>query len=223
MVLDITKTDKELGESVNAYLRKLGKNTPTIKGKFFATEDRIKFIEESFTDIMNDLNLDLKDDSLKETPKRIAKMFVNELFWGLEDKNFPKITTVENKMNYDEMILIKNINVSSTCEHHFVTFQGVAHIAYIPNKKIIGLSKFNRIVDYFSRRPQIQERLTEQIYYALSYILDTEDIAIVMNATHFCVKTRGVQDQTSNTTTSKLGGQFKKNASARQEFLELIK
>ena len=169
------------------------------------------------------LELDLSDDSLKDTPRRVAKMFMNEIFWGLDYDNFPKITTVENKMKYDEMILEKDINVMSVCEHHFVTIHGKAHVAYIPNKKVLGLSKMNRVVEFFSRRPQIQERLTEQIYYALNYILETENVAVVIEAEHFCVKARGVEDSNSSTVTSKLGGDFKSNSSLRQEFLKLIK
>ena len=172
---------------------------------------------------MEALQLDMSDDSLKGTPKRIGNMFVNELYWGLSDKYFPRAMTVENKMSYDEMVIIKDITSMSACEHHFVTIDGKCHIAYIPNEKVLGLSKINRIVEYFSRRPQIQERLTEQIFYALEYILGTSDIAVVMEGVHYCVKSRGVEDTSSSTITSKLGGKFKSEPDMRAEFMSLIK
>ncbi|NDG80080.1 MAG: GTP cyclohydrolase I FolE, partial [Synechococcaceae bacterium WB8_1B_057] len=162
---------------------------------------KIEVIEQLFTQIMQALNLDLSDDSLAETPKRVAKMYVNEIFWGLDWEAFPKCTTVENKMKYDEMVIERNINVQSNCEHHFVVIDGVATVAYIPKDKVLGLSKINRIVEYFSKRPQIQERLTEQVFHALSYILDTANIAVVIDAQHYCVKSRGVEDVGSSTTT----------------------
>ena len=158
-----------------------------------------------------------------ETPTRLAKMYVDELYWGLDYNNFPKCTAIENKMGYDEMVLEKNVTVLSTCEHHFVTIDGLAAIAYIPNKKVIGLSKLNRIVEFFSKRPQVQERLTEQIYHTLTYILGTEDVAVVIDAVHFCVRSRGVRDYNSSTITSKLGGRFKSNPALRAEFLSLSK
>jgi len=222
-MLDKTKTNSELGKEVNDYLKQQGVQTPMIKETLIDDKIKLQTIERDFDNIMKTLSLDLTDDSLMETPKRVAKMFINELFWGLKNENFPKCTTVENKMNYDEIVLEKNIKVSSVCEHHFVTILGKAHIAYIPAKRVLGLSKLNRIVEYFSRRPQIQERLTEQIYYALEYILGTKNIAIVINAEHFCVKTRGVEDINSNTITSKLGGEFKKEIALRNEFMSLIK
>ena len=165
------------------------------------------------------LNLDLSDDSLKETPRRFAKMLVYETMWGLDYNNFPKCTTVENRMLYDEMVTVKDITVHSVCEHHFQNFDGYATIAYIPHNKILGLSKFPRIVDFFSRRPQIQERLTEQIFYALNYILETDNIAVAINAEHSCVRNRGIRDQNSSTITSRLGGVFKENPSAKAEFM----
>jgi len=217
----LEKCDPDLGQRVHKHLASLGVETP-----FFETDDfsdkKVKKIEKSFSDIMKTLGLDLTDDSLQDSPKRVAKMFVNELFSGLNISAFPKCTTVDNKMMYDEMVLSKNINVTSVCEHHFVTINGVAHVAYIPSEKVIGLSKLNRIVEYFSRRPQIQERLTEQVYHALSYILGTIDVAVVIDADHFCVKARGIQDPHSRTITSKLGGGFRDQA-LRQEFMTLIK
>ena len=149
-------------------------------------------------------------------------MYVNEIFWGLDYEAFPKCTAVENKMEYESMVIERNINVQSNCEHHFVVIDGVGTVAYIPNKKVLGLSKLNRVVEYFSKRPQIQERLTEQVYYALQYILDTDNIAVVIDAQHYCVKSRGVEDVGSSTITSKLGGGFKDDPALRHEFMNMI-
>ena len=150
-------------------------------------------------------------------------MYVNEIFWGLDYEAFPKCTAVSNKMQYDEMVVETGINVQSNCEHHFVVIDGRATVAYIPNKKVLGLSKMNRIVEYFSKRPQIQERLTEQIYYALEYILETEHIAVLVDAQHFCVKSRGVEDVGSSTITSRLGGVFRTDPMVRAEFMALTR
>jgi len=218
------KCDPLLGTEVNAYLKKKGVQTP-MKGlpDEITTDVQQTNIAFKIGDIMAVLGLDLEDDSLKGTPKRIANMFVNELYWGLSDDYFPRAMTVENKMSYDEMIVIKDVTSMSACEHHFVTIDGKCSIAYIPNKKVLGLSKINRIVEYFSRRPQIQERLTEQIFYALEYILETSNIAVVMEGVHYCVKSRGVEDTSSSTMTSKLGGRFKTDTAMRSEFMTLIK
>lgn len=210
--------DIDLGIEIKANLKRLGIETPMINKIWLDNEQRLSMIESSFEHIMGILGLDLRDDSLKDTPKRMSKMFINEIFYGLDYSNFPKCTTVENKMMYDEMITIKDIKSMSVCEHHFVTIDGHAKISYIPNEKILGLSKFNRVVDFFSRRPQIQERLTEQIYYSLVYILGTEDIAVKIDAKHFCVASRGVNDLNSITITTKLGGKFK-GEKERNEFL----
>jgi GTP cyclohydrolase I len=185
-------------------------------------KEKITEIQKHFEYIMLVLGLDLKDDSLKETPNRVAKMFVNEIFWGLDPEAFPKCTTVDNKMKYDEMVIERNINVQSNCEHHFVVIDGKATVAYIPKEKVLGLSKINRVVEYFSKRPQIQERLTEQIYHALQYILGTDDIAVLIDAQHYCVKSRGVEDVGSSTITSKLGGEFKSDQAVRAEFMNLV-
>jgi GTP cyclohydrolase I len=171
---------------------------------------------------MKYLGLDLTDDSLIDTPKRVAKMYVNEIFWGLDYDAFPKCTTVDNKMKYDEMVVERGINVQSNCEHHFVVIDGKATVGYIPNQKVLGLSKINRIVEYFSKRPQIQERLTEQVYFALQYILETDNIAVVIDAQHYCVKSRGVEDVGSSTVTSKLGGVFKSDPAVRTEFMNIV-
>lgn len=182
-------------------------------------EEKIQQVQEKFRDIMEILGLDLDDDSLNDTPKRLAKMYVLELFSGLDIKNFPKITVIENKMKYDQMVVIQNIEVLSVCEHHFQTIEGRATVAYIPGEKVIGLSKINRIVQFFSRRPQVQERLTKQIADALVFILGTENVAVHMNAKHYCVIARGIQDSSSSTATSDLRGDFKSNKETRQEFL----
>lgn len=216
-----TKTDPDLGRQVHEHLVKCGVETPTIPNDI-DRKDKIEKIEHHFTAIMQTLGLDLTDDSLVETPKRVAKMYVNEIFWGLDYDAFPKCTTVENKMKYDEMVIERNVNVQSNCEHHFVVIDGVATVAYIPNQKVLGLSKINRIVEYFSKRPQIQERLTEQIYHALQYILDTDNIGVVIDAQHYCVKSRGVEDVGSSTVTSKLGGCFKTDPAVRLEFMNIV-
>jgi len=156
---------------------------------------------------------------LQDTPRRIAKMYVDEIFSGLNYSNFPKLTVIQNKMQVDEMIEVKNIDLSSTCEHHFVNIDGVATVAYIPQEKVIGLSKINRVVRFFAQRPQVQERLTEQVLVALQTLLETDDVAVHIEATHYCVKARGVMDTNSTTSTTSLGGAFKRNPSTRKEFL----
>jgi GTP cyclohydrolase I len=216
-----TKTDPVLGLAVHEHLVKCGVETPVMPNNI-DRKDKIEQIESHFTEIMKIIGLDLSDDSLIETPRRVAKMYINEIFWGLDYEAFPKCTTVDNKMKYDEMVIERNVNVQSNCEHHFVVIDGAATVAYIPNQKVLGLSKINRVVEYFSKRPQIQERLTEQIYHALQYILDTDNIAVVVDAQHYCVKSRGVEDVGSSTVTSKLGGVFKTDPSVRQEFMNIV-
>lgn len=184
---------------------------------------RKRKIEYHMREILHLLGLDLTDDSLEETPHRIAKMYVDEVFSGLDYHNFPKITVIENKMNVSEMVRVKDITVTSTCEHHLVTIDGKAAVAYIPRGKIIGLSKINRIVRFFAQRPQVQERMTQQILVALQTLLESDDVAVTMDATHYCVKSRGVMDATSETTTTALGGLFKSNPATRAEFLHGLK
>ena len=193
--------------------------TPIQKNKL-SSEEKIKIIEKHFQKIMETLGLDLKDDSMKKTPHRLAKMYVNEIFSGLDNSHFPTITTIENKMKYDQMIVVQNIEVMSCCEHHFQTIQGLATVAYIPNKKVIGLSKINRIVQFFSRRPQVQERLTKQIADCLQLVLGSDHVAVHINAKHFCVIARGIQDSHSSTVTSDLRGHFKEKNETRKEFLQ---
>lgn len=192
--------------------------SPTIETNL-TPEEKIEKIKHHFSEIMTTLGLDLNDDSLKETPKRVAKMYVNEVFGGLNPQNFPKITVIDNKMQYDQMVCVQNIEMISMCEHHFQPIDGFATVAYIPNQKVIGLSKLNRIVEYFGRRPQVQERMTKQIADCLQYLLNTEDVAVHINAKHYCVISRGIQDKHSTTTTSDLRGSFKTRPETRSEFL----
>lgn len=218
------KTNAELGSKVQQHLIKKGVEIP-MKSQFegLTHKEKIENIKTHFTKIMEVLGLDLEDDSLMDTPNRVAKMYMNEIFYGLDYTNFPKCTTVDNKMDYDELVIEKNITCISNCEHHFVVIDGFCHIGYIPSKKVLGLSKLNRIVDFFAKRPQIQERLTEQIYYALQYILQTDDIAVVVEGVHYCVKSRGIRDTTSSTITSKMGGKFRDDKNTlRKEFLSLM-
>ena len=216
------KTDKTLGDAVHMHLLSIGLETPMIDR--LPTDDTIKMaeIEQHFTGIMNVLGLDLSDDSLTDTPKRVAKMYVKEFFKGLDYENFPKATVIDNKMDAG-MVVEKNVKVMSNCEHHFVTIDGVACVAYIPGKKVIGLSKINRIVNFFARRPQVQERLTNQIWHALAFILETEDVAVYIDAVHFCVRSRGVEDSNSSTVTSKLGGAFMHSYDTRAEFMAIAR
>jgi GTP cyclohydrolase I len=219
-----TKTDPELGQKVHEHLVKMGVETPIKEHKMVPDRKaKIEVIEKLFADIMKTLDLDLTDDSLIETPKRVAKMYVNEIFWGLDYEAFPKCTTVDNKMQYNEMVVERNVSVQSNCEHHFVVIDGLATVAYVPKQRVLGLSKINRIVEYFSKRPQIQERLTEQIFHTLQYILDTEDVAVMIDAQHYCVKSRGVEDTGSSTVTVRLGGGFKNDPAARNEFLSIAR
>lgn len=222
MSFNKTKTDPELGLAIRNHLIKMGVETPILECELNRTE-KIEKIEQHFEAIMLTLGLNLLDDSLAETPKRVAKMYVNEIFWGLGYEAFPKCTTVQNKMAYNEMVVERNINVQSNCEHHFVVIDGRATVAYVPNNKVLGLSKINRIVEYFSKRPQIQERLTEQIFHALQFILDTDDVAVMIDAQHYCVKSRGVEDVGSSTVTVRLGGGFKSDPAARHEFLSIAR
>jgi GTP cyclohydrolase I len=201
----------------NALIEK-GLETP-MSGIKLSRDEKYTRIRDAMTQVATALGLDLKDDSLQETPHRIAKMYVDEIFSGLNYESFPKISLIKNKMNTEEMIKVKAVKVISTCEHHFVTIDGLANVAYLPGKKIIGLSKINRIVSFFAQRPQVQERLTQQILLALQTLLDTRDVAVFIDATHYCVKARGIMDASSRTETSALGGLFKSDQSLRDNFL----
>lgn len=223
MALNKNKTDPELGQEIHDYLTELGVETPFAEANSLTDDTMIELISKNVQSTMTVLGLDLTNDSLQDTPTRVAKMYVEETFYGLQIENFPKITVVENEFNYDEMLVEKNINIMSVCEHHFVGIVGKATIAYIPNGTVIGLSKLNRVAEYFARRPQVQERLTAQIYHALCYILDTDQVAVVIDADHFCVKSRGIEDTGSSTVTSKLGGGFKDDPATRAEFMALAR
>jgi GTP cyclohydrolase I len=203
---------------VREALLERGLESPMIQNGL-TRDEKYRRIVQSFTEITRTLGLDLNDDSLAETPHRIAKMYVDEIFSGLDYTQFPKISVIANKMQVEEMVQVDNIDVVSTCEHHFVTIDGLARVAYIPKDKVIGLSKINRIVRFFAQRPQVQERLTQQILVALQALLDTDDVAVTIDAVHYCVKSRGVMDSNSRTRTTSLGGAFKSNASTRAEFL----
>lgn len=194
-----------------------GLETPMVKNKLSNEEKRAR-IQASMQEIMQTLGLDLNDDSLQDTPRRIAKMYVNEIFSGLDYRAFPKITQIENKMSIEEPVQVTDISLTSTCEHHFVTIDGTASVAYIPKKTVIGLSKINRLVGFFAQRPQVQERLTQQIMVALQALTGTEDVAVSINATHYCVKARGIRDTSSFTRTSSLGGVFKTDNQLKREF-----
>lgn len=185
-------------------------------------EEKIEKIKPLFHEIMHTLGLDLTDDSLKGTPNRVAKMYVKEIFGGLHKSRMPGMSTFENKYKYNQMLVEKDITVYSTCEHHFLPIVGRAHVGYISNGRVIGLSKINRIVDYYSRRPQVQERLTMQIVKSMQEALGTDDVACVIDAKHLCVNSRGIRDIESSTITAELGGHFKTDATTRGEFLKYI-
>lgn len=220
-VLIASRFDRELTDDailVRNTLIEQGLETPMIYTGLNAQQkyERIKSLME---EVVSTLGLDLSDDSLAETPHRISKMYVHEIFSGLDYSQFPKMSLIDNKMGANEMVKVSDIDLTSTCEHHFVTIDGVANVAYIPGAKIIGLSKINRIVRFFSQRPQVQERLTRQVLVALQSLLDTDDVAVAIKATHYCVKSRGVTDTNSRTSTTALGGCFMNNIHTRAEFL----
>ena len=213
---------EKIAETIENELNKDLYDTP-LRADAFEYDDREKIqrIENSFREIMNVLGLDLTDDSLKDTPARVAKMYVTELFKGLNPANKPSVTLFDNKYNYGKMLLERNITVFSNCEHHFVPVYGKAHVAYFSNGQVIGLSKLNRLVDYYARRPQVQERLTVQIMRELKRILNTEDVAVIIDAVHHCVCSRGVGDISSSTITAEYSGKFL-NESTREELFRMI-
>ncbi|MEZ9059889.1 GTP cyclohydrolase I FolE [Vibrio pelagius] len=205
-------------EKVREALLTKGLETPMTPSEM-NSDQKYNRIKGLLTEVVSTLGLDLTDDSLAETPHRIAKMYVHEIFSGLDYNNFPKISVIDNKMSVDEMVKVSDIDLTSTCEHHFITIDGLAQVAYIPESKILGLSKINRIVRFFAQRPQVQERLTQQILVAIQALVETENVAVTIKATHYCVKSRGVMDANSETTTTALGGIFKTNPQTRAEFL----
>jgi GTP cyclohydrolase I len=217
----IILTDEEI-DAVGDNHISTSVETPMRAGAFDQTEDeKIAAIQEKFAEIMDILGLDLTDDSLKGTPKRVAKMYVKEIFNGLNPANKPQMALFENKYKYNEMLVEKNISFYSNCEHHFVPIMGKAHVAYISSGKVVGLSKLNRLVDYFAKRPQVQERLTMQIAKELQQDLGTDDVAVLIDAKHLCVASRGVEDDTSSTVTAFYGGKFKDDK-VKEEFLRYL-
>jgi len=220
MAINIARASfEEIGEEhVGTSLQ-----TPLREDAFKMDDElKVELIEKHFREIMHILGLDLTDDSLKGTPHRVAKMYVKEVFAGLNPKNKPAAKLFENKYKYNEMLVEKNITVYSTCEHHLLPIVGRAHVAYISNGNVVGLSKMNRIVDFYAKRPQVQERLTIQIVRELQQVLKTDDVACIIDAKHLCVNSRGIRDIESSTVTAEFGGKFKEEA-VRQEFLEYIK
>ena len=219
LIKDIAEMDIEQVGDLHLFS---SSETPMRKDAFDKTdEEKMSVIEEKFAEIMDALGLDLTDDSLKGTPKRVAKMYVKEIFGGLNPANAPKNSNFENKYNYTEMLVEKDITVYSTCEHHFLPIVGKAHVAYFSNGNVIGLSKMNRIVDYYAKRPQVQERMTIQVVKHLQKFLGTDDVACVIDAKHLCVNSRGIRDIQSSTVTGEFGGKFQ-DAAVKQEFLNYI-
>jgi len=218
------------GKSGKTIIEEMGEDhiytsakTPVRDDAFELSDDeKMDAIEGDVANMLQTLGMDLTDDSIKGTPRRVAKMFVKEIFGGLNPKNKPKPSTFDNNYKYGEMLVEKNITVYSTCEHHLLPIVGKAHVAYISSGNVIGLSKMNRIVDYYSKRPQVQERLTMQVVQELQQALGTEDVACVIDAKHLCVNSRGIRDVASSTITSEFGGKFKDDA-VKREFLDYIK
>lgn len=217
------KNELQISEENHLDHQSANQETPLRADAFDISDaDKIDSITQDVERIMNTLGLDLTDDSLKDTPKRVAKMFVSEIFGGLHPDRKPKASTFENKYKYNEMLVEKNISLYSTCEHHLLPIVGKAHIAYISNGTVVGLSKMNRIVDYYAKRPQVQERLTIQIVKELQKVLNTQDVACIIDAKHLCVNSRGIRDVDCSTVTSEFGGAFK-NVNTKREFLDYIK
>lgn len=218
--LSVIQNDKR--QQHHSCCTELGHEHPIVPEQLaVCDEEKIRIIEQHFAVILKTLGLDLTNDSLEKTPHRFAKMLVQELFTGLLGNNFPKITTQQNSFSYREMLLETNISIKSVCEHHFMPILGYCHIAYIPKDKVIGLSKLNRVAQYFARRPQVQERMTQQIQSKLMEVLETDDVAIVVDALHLCVRMRGIQDADSLTRTCGFGGRFT-DPEYRRQFLDSI-
>ena len=218
------KKDAALGQEIKAYLATHNVESPIDFALYNETtsEQKQEIIADHMTRILLTLGFDLSNDSVQDTPRRVAKMWVAETMSGLDYANFPKIMCFENKFKSAGMVVEHDVQSMSLCSHHLVTIDGLATVAYIPKDKVIGLSKINRVVEFFSRRPQEAERLTLQIYYALQYILETDDIAVFINGTHYCVKSRGVGDSNSSTSTVKMGGLFHDDAQVRAEFYGIV-
>jgi GTP cyclohydrolase IA len=197
-----------------------GLETPMIDNGL-RSDQKYQRIKSLMGEVMDTLGLDRQDDSLTETPHRIAKMYVDEIFSGLDYRRFPKISLIENKFGTSEMVKVRDIELVSTCEHHFVTIDGMAKVAYVPGEMVIGLSKINRMVRFFAQRPQVQERLTRQVLLSLQVLLGTEDVAVAIDAKHYCVKSRGIMDSSSSTSTRAFGGCFETDTEARKDFMNV--
>ena len=221
------KTDTYLGKKIKKLLLEKGIENPftgfAMEADWLLASGRSFDIQSSVSDILTTLGLDLSDESMRDTPMRVANMLTQETFRGLDYSNFPKVLVLPNKMKFNSMLVEHGISVNSTCEHHLLPIVGIAAVGYIPNKFVIGLSKLNRIVDFFCRRPQIQERLTLQIHETLKYVLKTDDIAVYIDSTHHCVRARGIQDTDASTATSLLTGAFLEDSSTRSEFMHLAR
>ncbi|MFN4028173.1 MAG: GTP cyclohydrolase I FolE [Flavobacterium sp.] len=218
-----TTIEKELFELIGDNHQMTSANTPLRPDAFEKSdEEKKKVIEHHFYQIMEEMGLDMTDDSLRGTPHRVAKMFIEEIFSGLNPANKPKISVFDNSYQYDKMLVEADISFNSTCEHHFLPIIGKAHIGYVSSGKVIGLSKLNRIVDYYARRPQVQERLIMQIFNELKTVLDTESVIVVMEAKHLCVSSRGIEDESSYTSTIQYGGIFNDKEN-RNDFFNLIR
>lgn len=217
-----TTIEKEIYELIGDNHQMTSAETPLRPDAFDKSDaEKMATIEKHFHAIMEEMGMDMTDDSLQGTPHRVAKMFIQEIFSGLNPANKPKISVFENSYNYDKMLVEANISFNSTCEHHFLPIVGKAHIGYVSSGKVIGLSKLNRIVDYYSRRPQVQERLIMQIFNELKTVLDTENVIVVMEATHLCVSSRGIKDESSYTSTIQYGGVFNEKEN-RNDFFNMI-
>ena len=221
------KSDPILGQKVKDHLESIGLETPMTNRVNDNDGIKLDTIRVAMHDALTALGLDLTDDSLMDTPNRVAKMWVKEIFWGLDYSQFPKCTTIENKMGKNSpgsFVVERNVNVQSNCEHHLVVIDGKACVAYIPKAKVLGLSKLNRIVEFFAKRPQVQERLTEQIAATISFVTGTPDVAVYLEAVHYCVKSRGIQDTGSSTCTLAVEGVFAEQSSEmRREFLNIAR
>lgn len=224
MTIDKSKCDPELGRKIHEYLVKQKVESPIDYEVYNSTttDEKINIITENMKKSLMAMGFDLNNDSVKDTPSRVAKMWVLETMCGLDYKKFPRVMTFKNEFKAAGMVIERDIQSMSVCSHHIVTIDGVATIAYIPNETVIGLSKINRVVEFFSRRPQEAERLTLQIYHALQYILDTDNVAVFLTGTHYCVKSRGVGDVNSSTSTVKLGGAFLTDSMLRSEFYSVV-
>ena len=226
----VVQMNKMMKKSIIEQIDTIGNNhistnvdTPLRKDAFEKSDDqKINAIQYHFSKIMEELGLDITDDSLSGTPYRVAKMYVKELFYGLDPNNKPKLSTFENTYGYDKMLIEQDITIDSACEHHFLPITGYAHVAYIPKERVVGLSKINRLVNYYAHRPQVQERLCLQIMKDLQLTLNTDSVIVMISAKHLCVSSRGIKDKSSFTTTMEYGGEFKK-IEVRNEFLRCIK